>query len=323
MLKKLDKKSQKALAGAQFKIEYYKPEAKEPSQTWMKTTNSKGEIGPMEFGLGYIRIQEIQAPSGYILNPEVITKEINSVYNAPIVENESNTLIFKKIQKGNGQPISKAEFIHTTPSNQKHTIYTDANGECHLSKLEVGKHTLKETKVKEGYVLNPTVFEFEVRDDGTIEQSYLEIEDEVEDYQLVLLKKNEKHQPLTGAEFTLYEDAHLEKVGQRVKSEKGKVIFTHLKDGKTYYIQETAPAKGYELEEHPHIYEVCVKQNPEKGSVQMMVDQKVYNQIIDIEVINPTSLELPRTGSSMMAGMMIAGLFLIGYGVWKGRKHEK
>ena len=323
VLKKLDKTNQKGLANAQFKIEYYKPNAKEPSKTWIETTDQEGKIGPMEFLLGTIRIQEVKAPSGYVLNPKVITKDLREVYNVPIFENEPNEFVFKKVQKGNGQPISQAEFIHTTPSKKTNIVKTDEKGECHLSKLEIGKHTIKETKVKDGYVLNPTLFEFEVREDGSIEQSYLEIEDEVEDYQLIFLKKNEKNQPLTGAEFTLYEDASGKKVLQCVKSENGKVVFSHLKDGKTYYVKETAPAKGYALDANPHMYEVCVKRNPEKGSVQMSVDGKSYNQMIPIEVINRTGHELPRTGSFIMAAMIVSGMICITYGVWKGRKHEQ
>ncbi|MGB4610317.1 MAG: SpaA isopeptide-forming pilin-related protein, partial [Saccharofermentanales bacterium] len=107
LIQKVDDETGKAipqgdasLAGAEFRVNYYKGEhtlgtvpTEAPNATWIITTdengkasmasargsnlykNSKGEI---VIPLGYITIQEITAPEGYLINNKLISYKINS-----------------------------------------------------------------------------------------------------------------------------------------------------------------------------------------------------------------------------------------------------
>ena len=315
VLKKLDSKTNQPLQGAEFSIQYFKPGAKEPSKTWNEVTNEKGEINDLEIPYGTIRIQETKAPQGYILSKEIIEREVSEVYNAPTILNAENTFIIEKVQKNTKQPISQAEFEHTMPDGSKETVKTDAQGKIVLKQLQKGKHTLIETKVKSGYELNPTRYEWIVSADGKIEGAAqpLIIEDEVSDYSIEILKKNENKKPLDGAEFTIYRDAACKNPMETNRTQQGKVVFSHLKNNTKYYVKEVKAPQGYTLPQTPHIYEIYTQSNPEKGEFTIFVDGKAtqgspIHRVVQLEIINHTGKVLPFTGSFTSVLCVIAGI---------------
>lgn len=315
VVKKLDSKTKLPLQGAEFLIEFFKPNQKEPSQTWHKVTDENGEIRDLEVPFGILRIHEVKAPKGYVLNPEVFERNTIETYNAPEVLNTPNEFVVRKVQKGSKQTISQAEFIHTLPDGTKESVKTDDKGEIHFTKLEAGKHTLKEVKVKPGYELNLQTFEWMVQPDGTIldQKNPLIIEDEVSDYRLEILKKNEKRQPLDGAEFTIYEDQECKHAIDTQTSVNGMLRFDHLKDNQKYYVKEVKAPQGYTLPEQTHVYEIYTSSNPEKGSFTVYVDGKpsqgnASDRVVSLEIINHTGNVLPFTGSHTTMFFWFAGM---------------
>ena len=119
VLGKIDRETNKdkpqgsaTLAGAEFTVKYYKgfygtdPAIKgvKAERTWVLKTNEKGRCylsddfkvagdtlyyqtnGNPTIPLGTITIQETKAPKGYIINPEIFVRKIESQGNAEIVE---------------------------------------------------------------------------------------------------------------------------------------------------------------------------------------------------------------------------------------------
>ena len=54
-------------------------------------------------------------------------------------------------------------------SEEKTTYITDENGEIHLSYLRPGVYCLYESEPLTGYIKNEEVWEFQIREDGTVE----------------------------------------------------------------------------------------------------------------------------------------------------------
>ena len=84
LLQKVDAKTMEgkdgSMVGAEFLVKYYPSyeiEGLEPIKTWTCTTDEKGCVYLNEdVPLGTLTIQEVKAPKGYQINPEVFVKKM-------------------------------------------------------------------------------------------------------------------------------------------------------------------------------------------------------------------------------------------------------
>ena len=142
------------------------------------TTNEKGELDkPVKLKIGLYSIQETVAPEGYQLDDTITyfkiekngeTVKINLKDNSIIV----GTLKIKKTSENNnnwtgqskGDALQGAIYeIRDLNNNLINTIQTDKNGEAQIN-LEEGKYTIKEIQAPEYYILDETVYSFEVNE---------------------------------------------------------------------------------------------------------------------------------------------------------------
>lgn len=198
LLKKVDA-SGNVLAGAEFEVKYYSSdeiEGAEPTKTWTCVTDEEGYAYLNEtLTLGTLTIQEIKAPKGYQVNPEILVQKLTSKgYEYPTVQNEKlppyRLLIEKKDDFGNR--LEGAEFaLYADEACQVEVAkgVTGTDGGLTFSDLEVCKHYyLKETKAPAGYYQNETVYPI--------------YKEESKDIQLEVLNEVEIVLPKTGSAWT-------------------------------------------------------------------------------------------------------------------------
>ena len=118
--------------------------------------------------------------------------------------------------------------------------YTGEDGTVPDVVLEPGKYTFKEVLAPNGYALNTSVFNFEVKEDGTVEED-TEITDDYTRFKVI--KTDESGSPLKGVGFGLF-DMEGNLVSEVFTDENGVAEFVRFSEGK-YEIRETKVLDGY------------------------------------------------------------------------------
>lgn len=322
-----------SLADAQFTVKYYKglydndpaKQGVSPARTWIFKTNENGfayfsdafKVSGDEFyyngssaptiPVGTITIQETKAPEGYYINNEVFVRQITSegtaenvsTYNEPKVPEQVIKFRIHKIQEDSNVAIDGAVFRHTKPDGSTEELTTDDKGNIEIVGLETGKHTLQEISVMDGYEINSTKVEFEVKSGGKLimltdltgtgivqetesdGNTKITVSDEVSDYDFKLIKINDHDKLLDGAEFTLYEDKECTKPIDVQTTKNGQLEFKNLKDRTNYYFKETKAPQGYRIPfdpttKAPHVYRVYVESTPAQGKFNFWIDNVMY-----------------------------------------------
>lgn len=321
-----------SLANAQFTVKYYKglydsdpaKQGVSPYRTWVFKTDEDGftyldnsykvsgdELyslgGIPTIPVGTITIQETKAPEGYYINDEVFVRKITAdgtdmyvnTYNEPKVPEQVIKFRIKKVQSDSTVAIAGAEFKHTKPSGKTEILKTDSQGNIEIVGLETGKHTLQEVSVPDGYEINPTKVEFEVKSGGKLVMltdltgtgivqatesdgdTMITVSDDVSNYDVKLIKINDHDKLLDGAEFTLYEDKECTKKIDVQTTKNGQLEFKNLKDRTNYYFKETKAPQGYRIPfdpttKAPHVYRVYVESTPAQGKFNFWIDNVMY-----------------------------------------------
>lgn len=322
-----------SLEGAEFTVKYYKglydsdpaEQDKKAERQWVIRTDSDGYCGLSDtykvsgddfyyssngvatLPLGTITIEETKAPEGYYVNDEVFVRQITSdgtlegvnTYNEPKIPEQVIKFRIHKAQIDTMTAIKGAVFTHTKPDGSKEELTTDELGNIEIVGLETGKHSIQEKSVPDGYEINPTKVEFEVKSGGQIVvltdltdtgisqaketdgNTLLTVTDKVTPYDLKLVKINDHDKLLDGAEFTLYSDPECTKVVDVQTTENGTLAFKDLEDRTNYYFKETKAPAGYRipldpLTKQPHVYRVYVESTPAEDKFNFWIDDVMY-----------------------------------------------
>lgn len=124
-------------------------------------------------------------------------------------------------------------------------------------------------------------------------------------------KTDTEGNPLGGVEFTMYEDDACTipasvRYSRDTSRNNGRVVFTDLKDGQTYYIKETKPLEGYAPDNS--VYVLTQDENKAWFMYKLTDADKTP---VDTIVNRPDGLKLPDTGSrEAMVLMYIASILL-------------
>ncbi|MGM0168333.1 hypothetical protein IGI39_004088 [Enterococcus sp. AZ135] len=253
--------------GARFKLEKLSVLSLAPS-LWSEvplnpdTTNSEGILQIDSLPLGFYRLTELEAPTGYILDSQPIyfTVYRNSNYQLPTVNvsrknYQGSAELIKHDNAGN--PLSGATFdvidsqgkkINQTP------LVSQDDGKVTIEGLAPGNYKFVETKAPSGYVLNTKEIPFTIADKGKGKPATVTTQSDGSPIELInyqgsaeFIKKDKSGKILEDAEFDVF-DAQGKKVNEHplVSDDKGKVRIDNLAPGDYTFVETKAP-EGYML----------------------------------------------------------------------------
>ena len=286
--------------------------------------------------------------------------------------------------QGTGTTLAGTTFTHTKPDGSKETLtYStggagdstlNAEGYMKITSLDVGTHTIKESKSVSGYQVNTSEIKFEVKSNGIIEMisesdsstgvtweltensdsgKYLITEEDSKiDSKIVLSKVSRLGEKLKGAEFTLYSDPGCTTVvATKTSDSNGKMTFTGIEEGITYYLKETKAPDGYIINRdedgNEMVYEIAIHKDASNSSATIVsingvvvyngsdggvtAEGKEYNasyttttdssgnQVdeFDMTITNKqyasavSDIPLPLTGSMLGIGVVVIGIIIV------------
>ena len=264
-LSKLNKEGD-LISGAVFKVTG-------PDNYNKEVVVTNGKITLDKLKKGTYTIKEISAPYGYLLDTKTYNVEVkvNQTATQAVVNTEPTgtfTLVKKNADKSAN--LQGAEY-RIWNSNYDKTFTTNENGEIKVEGLKLGKYNYQETKAPEGYLIDDTVYSFELKykDQNTaVVFASAERTDEEPTGTITIIKKDAKTGTTTqgdavfeGAVYKVYakEDIYNKAktkkfyssgdlVATRTMNEKGTTEdITNLPLGK-YVVKEEVAPKGYMLD---------------------------------------------------------------------------
>ena len=262
---KLDSVTKEPLAGAVFEIRN-SAGAVVGSSNGRYTTDEGGTIHLPGLPTDTYTVQEVQAPSGYVLDGtpqtvKLIHGETHSLtfYNAP-----KGALVIVKQDVETKKPLAGATFKVTTSSGEfvaaqggavsSNGLYTtDASGQIVLTGLEPDTYVVSEYKAPSGYVLDSTPQTVEVNAHDTQTLYFYNTPTPEGGLRIVKLDE-ETRQPIRGVEFEVTRmDGR--RLGTYRTDSKGVISLPELAPG-WYTVTERKAADGYELDAEPRDIEV-------------------------------------------------------------------
>lgn len=201
----------------------------------------------METGSTWI-ITEIEAPDGYVLNPEPQTiKIVNKVNTVTIRNDQKPGLYLTKIDADTLKPIQGAKFTFTIPGTS--TIYTrvtDNNGIIYLEDLDVTAIEIKEVEPAPGYIANTEPMTVQLVPNERVDVTFKNTSKPG----LRLIKIDQDGNPVAGVVIKVsHSDGTV--VGEYTTDETGIIYIGNLAAG-TYDVQEISAPPQYVIDETVH-----------------------------------------------------------------------
>ena len=245
---KLDSETLEPLAGAIFRVN-----AVGGSFDQEYTTGEDGEIDLSKLEPGTYQVQEVKAPSGYVVDDAIRTVQLKAGQNAEFVFTDSIKpgLKIVKTDSVSGKPVEGVTF--TVKEADGHTITTeatDANGEVVLDGLTPGVLEIWEKTVPNTYLLND---EHQLVTLVPGRQATVHFQNSPKLSLRIIKYDRETGKPLVNTTFRVYRDAVL--LGEYTTDEAGEILLTGLMPG-TYLAQEIAAPDSYVVNSSPQQVEL-------------------------------------------------------------------
>ena len=325
-------------------------------------TDAEGNSNTLTLKKGTYYVKETKAPSGFKIDPEIYPVDITA--DTPFVLEVSDEpappeipvkiKIIKKV-KGKDIPVKDVIFTHVKPDGQKEDIVTDENGQAVIESLDIGSHTIEETKAPAGIMQNPGKISFTVSaekkvlllENTSTEESglmkfevqkekniVLTVEDICTSFNLMICKENENSKKLENAEFTLYKDKNCTKeIEKGVTDKYGMLKFEGLVPDTLYYLKETKAPSGYRVPQKDGsdvIYEIRAQVSPDNFDTEYFVNNKKVpgavlgaERSVTVKIINNQGMVLPKTGTYQTILLFMLGILCMTGTILFAAKHKK
>lgn len=244
-------------------------------------TDDNGEIIIDNLSKGSYKIKEIdnQEIPGYEINEKEIYFEITGEEEIITVEFPNNPVLGAlKVLKVNedGNSLAGVTFgLYQSDGALVDIVVTDESGIALFENLQAGTYQLKELATIDGYLLDETVHEIELKlENNKLETVTIKLVNYQPKGSLEIVKVDTNNNPLPETEFILY-DSNRKEIKKAKTDNEGKIIVDNLLLGK-YYLEEITPADGYQLLDD--IIEFEINNNKE------VITITVTNEKIDIDI---------------------------------------
>ncbi len=282
-----------SLAGAVFKLQ--DSAGLRPSVT--VATYAQGDALFTNLPYGTYNLQEVTAPTGYVLDPTVhsVTIDATNQQSGPFKITLTNakavgSLLVHKVDSADatvslaGAVFKLQDSAGLRPSV---TVATYAQGDALFTNLPYGTYNLQEVTAPTGYVLDPTVHSVTIN--ATNQQSgplkiTLTNAKAVASLRVHKVDSLDGNVSLAGAVFKLQDSAGLQVPVTLTTNAQGEALFTNLPYG-TYNLQEMTAPTGYVLDSTVH--SITINATTLKGSTGLQLT--LTNTKTSVIVPPPTS----------------------------------
>ena len=230
---------------------------------------------------GNYKIKEVnnQTIDGYEISDEEIYFEITGEEDLVTIEFPNNQVLGAiKVLKTNedGNALAGVTFgLYQSDGTLVDIIVTDESGIALFENLQAGTYQLRELATIDGYLLDETVHEIELKlENNKLETVTIKLVNYQPKGSLEIIKVDTNNNPLPETEFVLY-DSNRKEIKKTKTDSEGKIIIDNLLLGK-YYLEEITPAEGYQLLDD--IIEFEINNNKE------VITITVTNEKIDIDI---------------------------------------
>ncbi|KMP34748.1 adhesin [Bacillus cereus] len=293
---KVDKDSQKALAGVVFEVQ--DEQGKVVTEV---TTDKEGKVKVSDLSVGKYKLVEKAGLPGYKQLTEPVSFEIKKGMTKVLslkVENElldKGSVEITKVDKESGSVLAGVTFEVQDEKDKVVTkVTTDKEGKANVSDLSVGKYKLVEVESLPGYKKLAKPVSFEIKK-GMTEVLSLKVENELVDKGSVEITKVDKdsQKALEGVVFEIQDEAG--KVVTKVKTDKeGKAKISDLSVG-SYKLVEVENLPGYKKLTEPVSFEI------KKGMTEVL-SLKVENEQLDKGSVEITKVD--KDSQKALAGVV-------------------
>ncbi|MDO5096107.1 MAG: SpaA isopeptide-forming pilin-related protein [Peptostreptococcaceae bacterium] len=245
---KKDASSNQYLNGAKFKL------TKNNKIIAELTTGShdNGQAFSQELSEGIYQLTEINAPDGYLLNPnpkdvEIVGGQIKTVE----ITNEKDTrttatIIIKKTDEQQNE-LGGATFEILSGDKVVDTITTETNGEAISKKLSPGRYKIRETAAPIGYILDSNnIHDLDLKVNET-KRVHLINRRITTTGTLIIQKINDEGAALDGAKFRLTKANEQSFTLETPASVNGQITIPNLEEGQ-YLLEEIAAPTNHILD---------------------------------------------------------------------------
>ncbi len=211
-------------------------------------TDETGTIVVTGLKAGTYKVQEIQAPSGYVLDNTVklVHLKQGEPQKVEIFNSKKAGIQILKRDSQTAKPLAGAKFeVRKVNGELVGANYiTDSNGMITINGLEQGWYTVKEIQAPTGYILNSNVQNVEVKTD-----SYTQVIFENDKLGSIRLKKIDyvTREPIANVKFKITKE-NGEVIGEFVTDKWGEINLVNKLEPATYLIEEMAVPTGYALD---------------------------------------------------------------------------
>ncbi|CAO1610264.1 putative LPXTG-domain-containing cell wall protein [Brochothrix thermosphacta] len=222
-------------------------------------SNETGEVIASELAPGTYQFVETKAPTGYVLNTDIVEFTIEAeqaampkVVNAGELANYKASAVLTKVDV-DGKVLENAEFkvINAEGKTVIEKLVSNEAGEVTATELAPGTYQFVETKAPTGYVLNTDTVEFTIEAEQAAMPKVVNA-GELANYKAsaVLTKVDAIGKVLENAEFKVVDADGKTIADKLVTDASGKITVDNLSPGKYQFVETKAPT-GYILNTNP------------------------------------------------------------------------